>query len=95
MAAEVHNAGAEIPAEHLPHLYDRFYRSDRSKEPGRHAGLGLAIVKAIVEASGGAVSVTSDASGTTFVVRLPLDPTALPESPVRRQAIELPNAPTP
>jgi len=92
---EVRNAGARIPVEHLPHLFDRFYRSDRSKEPGRHAGLGLAIVKAIVEASGGTVSVTSDASDTTFVVRLPLDPSALLPSPTNRQAIELPNAPTP
>ena len=95
VAAEVYNAGAQIPSEHLPRLFDRFYRSDRSIEPGRHAGLGLAIVKAIVEASGGTVSVTSDASGTTFVVRLTVDPAAAPESPLSRQAAQLTDAPAP
>jgi len=91
----VHNTGAPIPAEHLPRLFDRFYRSDRSIEPGRHAGLGLAIVKAIVEASGGAVAVTSDPSGVTFVVRLPVDPAAASEPSTRGRAVQLPDAPTP
>ena len=76
IVAEVHNEGAPISPEHLPHLFDRFYRADRSVEPGRHAGLGLAIVRAIVEALGGTVTASSDASGTRFVVRLPIDPAA-------------------
>jgi two-component system OmpR family sensor kinase len=82
IVAEVYNEGSPIPPEHLPHLFDRFYRSDRFVEPGRHAGLGLAIVKAIVEASGGTVSATSDASGTRFVVRLPLAPTGASQHPL-------------
>lgn len=74
VVAEIHNDGAPIPPAHLHHVFDRFYRADRSVEPGRHAGLGLAIVKAIIEASGGSVTATSDADGTRFVVRLPVDP---------------------
>ena len=82
IVAEVYDEGSPIPPERLPHLFDRFYRADRSVEPGRHAGLGLAIVKAIVEASGGTVSATSDASGTRFVVRLPLAPASDPQHPL-------------
>jgi two-component system OmpR family sensor kinase len=95
IVAAVHNTGASIPAEHLPRLFDRFYRSDRSIEPGRHAGLGLAIVKAIVEASDGTVEVASDASGVTFVVRLPVDPAAPSEPATSGRAVQLPNAPLP
>jgi two-component system OmpR family sensor kinase len=73
---EVFNEGPQIAGEALARLFDRFYRGDRSIEPGRHAGLGLPIVKAIVEASGGEVSVASDLGGTTFAVRLPLLATA-------------------
>lgn len=82
--AEVFNEGPPIPPEHLPHLFDRFYRADRSAEPGRHAGLGLAIVKAIVDASGGTVSAASDASGTRFLVRLPLAPQRASQVPLSR-----------
>jgi len=71
---EVLNEGPPIPADELPHLFDRFYRGRRATEPGRHAGLGLAIVKGIVAASGGSVSAASDPSGTRFVVRLPAHP---------------------
>ena len=77
IVAEVHNEGSPIPAEHLAHLFDRFYRADRSVEPGRHAGLGLAIAKAIVEASGGTIAVDSDDAGTRFTVRLPVDPASI------------------
>jgi len=52
-------------------------------------------VKAIVEASGGAVAVTSDPSGVTFVVRLPVDPAAASEPSTRGRAVQLPDAPTP
>jgi len=82
VVAEVYNEGLPIPPEDLARLFDRFYRADRSVEPGRHAGLGLAIVKAIVEASGGTVSAASDASGTRFVVRLPLAPTGASQHPL-------------
>ena len=71
---EVADTGAGIAAEHLPRLFDRFYRVDkaRSRELGG-AGLGLAIVKALVETHGGQVEVTSQLGhGSRFVVRLPL-----------------------
>ena len=94
VVAEIYNEGPAIPAEHLPHLFDRFYRADRSVEPGRHAGLGLAIVKAIIEASGGTVSVSSDATGTRFVVSMPDDPTAVSQHPLSRGTASLQEAPT-
>lgn len=67
------NPGPEIPAQHLPRLFDRFYRIDAARQRnGEGAGLGLAIVKSIVEAHGGTVGVTSAAGQTCFSVRLPL-----------------------
>jgi two-component system heavy metal sensor histidine kinase CusS len=68
----VANPGAEIPAQHLPRLFDRFYRIDPSRQrKGDGAGLGLAIVKSIVEAHGGSISATSDVGKTTFLITLP------------------------
>lgn len=67
------NTGPAIPPEHLPHLFERFYRSDsaRSREAGGY-GLGLAIAKSIVDAHGGKITVESDsASGTKFMVIFP------------------------
>ena len=66
----VHNTGPAIPAEHLPHLFERFYRSDaaRDRESGGY-GLGLAIAQSIVEGHSGKISVTSAPQlGTTFTV---------------------------
>jgi len=64
----VENPGAEIPPEHLPRLFDRFYRVDPSRQRGGEegAGLGLAIVKSIVKAHGGNVRVTSAGGCTRF-----------------------------
>jgi two-component system, OmpR family, sensor kinase len=70
----VADTGPGIPAEHLPRIWDRFYRVDkaRSRTLGG-TGLGLAIVKYIAEAHGGNASVVSEpARGTTFTVVLPL-----------------------
>lgn len=70
---EVADGGPGIPAEHLPHLFRRFYRVDkaRSRETGG-AGLGLAICKSFVEAHEGKIEVASEAGkGTTFTVTLP------------------------
>ena len=70
---EVWNDGPPIDPEDLPHLFERFYRSDksRSRSTGR-AGLGLAIAKAIVEAHGGTITVESEPDrGTRFVLTLP------------------------
>jgi signal transduction histidine kinase len=72
VAIEVRDTGAGIAAEHLPHLFDRFYRVDpaRSRAAGG-AGLGLAICRWIAEAHGGTIAVESDpGKGSTFTVRL-------------------------
>lgn len=70
---DVTDTGIGIPEEHLPRLFERFYRVDkaRSKEGGG-TGLGLSIVKHIVEAHGGSIQVNSAQNrGTTFSVILP------------------------
>ena len=69
----VRDSGPGIPFEHLPRLFERFYRVDRarSRETGG-TGLGLAIVKHIVLNHGGAVRVESELHhGSTFYFRLP------------------------
>jgi len=71
----VSDNGPGIAAEHLPHIFDRFYRADaaRTSSQGR-AGLGLAICKAIVEAHGGTIGGASQpGGGATFTVRLPAE----------------------
>lgn len=68
----VSDSGIGIPAEHLPHVFDRFYKADRSRSQSG-SGLGLSIVKAIVERHGGAVSVRSTPNvETVFEVSLPI-----------------------
>jgi two-component system heavy metal sensor histidine kinase CusS len=68
----VENPGAQIPAEHLPRLFDRFYRVDPTRRrQGEGAGLGLAIVKSIVAAHGGTIGVTSSEQKTGLVIALP------------------------
>jgi heavy metal sensor kinase len=69
----VSDTGVGIPSEHIPHIFERFYRIDpaRSREAGG-TGLGLAICRAIVEAHGGTIELESAlGSGTKVVVNLP------------------------
>lgn len=62
----VRDTGIGIDAEHLPHVFERFYKADRARHDGG-TGLGLAIVKHIVQAHGGDVNVTSRiGEGSTF-----------------------------
>jgi heavy metal sensor kinase len=72
----VEDTGEGIPAEHLPHIFDRFYRVRGAGEPAspeKGLGLGLSFVAWIVRAHGGTVDVQSEpAKGTNFTVRLPL-----------------------
>ena len=71
----IHNDGEPIPEADLPHLFDRFYRSDKARtSEGASAsfGLGLSIAKATVEAHNGEISVKSGEGGTTFIVKIPL-----------------------
>lgn len=66
------DTGIGIPAQHLPFVFQRFYRGEVSRT-GPGSGLGLALAKHIVEAHGGAVTAESDgATGTTLRVTLPL-----------------------
>ena len=79
-AFAVNNTGAVISPEDLPHLFDRFYRTDAARTAGDGGdgtatghGLGLAIAKGIAESHGGTLAAESDAvHGTTFTARLPL-----------------------
>ncbi|MBP7687747.1 MAG: two-component sensor histidine kinase, partial [Thermoflexales bacterium] len=70
----IEDTGPGIAAEHLPHVFERFYRVDaaRSREQGG-SGLGLAIAHSIVTAHTGSLEVNSELGrGTTFTVTLPL-----------------------
>jgi signal transduction histidine kinase len=70
----VRDTGIGIAPEHLPHLFERFYRVDaaRTHTEGSNSGLGLSIVDWVVKAHGGSVSVESQVGlGSTFTVMLP------------------------
>lgn len=72
----ISDTGNGIPAENIPHLFERFYRADRSRTRGKEGstGLGLAITHAIVKAHGGSIEVESELDvGTTFTIRIPSD----------------------
>ena len=68
--------GIGIDAADLPHVFDRFYRTDQARDRRiGGSGLGLAIARAIIEAHGGTIAVKSDGlgQGATVTIRLPLD----------------------
>ena len=71
-AVDGERPGRGIPAEHLPHVFDRFYKADAGRAGGDGgSGLGLSIVKAIVERHGGTIGVSSVPGRTEFTVELP------------------------
>ncbi len=71
----VSDTGSGITPEDLPHIFDRFYHTEKTINPDRgRTGLGLAIVKAIIEMHGGIVEAHSEGKGrgTTISVLLPM-----------------------
>lgn len=73
VTVRVINYGKVIPANELPLVFEKFYRVEQSRSSSTGGtGLGLAIAKNIAELHGGTISVTSDLSGTAFIVTLPL-----------------------
>jgi two-component system, sensor histidine kinase and response regulator len=76
VAVEIRDTGIGISAEHLPLIFDQFYRVHRTEETrAKGSGLGLAIVKKIVDAHRGRVEVSSELGlGTVFTVRIPKAP---------------------
>ncbi len=82
IALQVRDTGQGISADALPHIFDRFYRSDASRQRNADgtvsSGLGLAIAHALVQAHGGHIRVesctTAPKTGTTFTIQLPANP---------------------
>ncbi|WP_249529838.1 sensor histidine kinase [Paenibacillus brevis] len=73
VVTEVINYGEAIPEADLPHLFNRFYRVEKSRAGHTGgSGIGLAIAKNIVELHGGSISADSDVYRTVFTVRLPM-----------------------
>jgi len=71
IAIDITNYGQPIPSTDLPHIFERFYRVEKSRSTYTGgSGLGLAIAKSIVEIHSGTIEVYSDAEKTTFTVKL-------------------------
>jgi signal transduction histidine kinase len=70
----ISDTGIGIPEEHLPHIFERFYRVDKARSRAEGGvGLGLAISQYITESHGGKIEVESQVEkGTTFYVSIPL-----------------------
>jgi histidine kinase len=71
----VRDSGIGIPSEHLPHIFNRFYRADksRSRRAGGGSGIGLTIARALIEAQGGRIWAESagEGQGSTFSFTIP------------------------
>jgi two-component system heavy metal sensor histidine kinase CusS len=75
MVIAVSDDGDGIAAEHLPFLFERFYRADAARSSADSTGLGLAVVRSIVELHGGSVDVDSTVGqGSSFTLRFPANP---------------------
>jgi two-component system heavy metal sensor histidine kinase CusS len=81
VAITISDDGAGIAAEHLPFLFDRFYRVDEARSAADSTGLGLAVVRSIAELHGGQVSVVSEpGTGSAFTLRFPIQPALIHEN---------------
>ena len=80
---EVQDTGPGIAPDHLPHIFDRFYRGDPSRaRASGNTGLGLAIVRSIVEAHGGTITAqATPGAGAHFTILLPAAPPDDPPAP--------------
>jgi signal transduction histidine kinase/ligand-binding sensor domain-containing protein/CheY-like chemotaxis protein len=80
----VSDSGPGIPAEHLPHIFDRFYQVDETNtraQPG--TGIGLALARELAELHGGTIEVASEpGGGATFTVTIPVGDTTSNEAPL-------------
>ena len=100
VTVSVTDFGIGIPAEHIPHIFERFYRVNKSRSRSLGGtGLGLAIVKHLVQLHGGSISVVSrPGQGTTFSFTLPSLPPPADSPSIHRKflnGIENSPAPTP
>jgi len=75
---EVKDSGSGISADDLPHIFDRFYRGDESRQEGG-SGLGLAIARSLIELQGGTLTAHSDGpgNGSLFTVHIAVAPDAM------------------
>ena len=73
---KVQDNGPGIDPEDLPHIFERFYRGDKSRQrDGAGSGLGLAIAKSLTEAQGGTIRAESHLGhGTTILLQIPKSP---------------------
>ncbi|MFI6703732.1 sensor histidine kinase [Streptomyces sp. NPDC050509] len=90
VAVEVSDTGTGIPAADVPHVFDRFWRAEKSRNRSTGgSGLGLAIVLKLAEAHGGTASVVStEGEGSVFTLRLPAAPAA-PAAPEAAGAVHV------
>ena len=66
------DTGEGIAAEHLPHIFERFYRADTARDRAHGgAGIGLTIARALITAHGGTLTAASDGTGARFTITLP------------------------
>ncbi len=83
----VRDSGPGIPADDLPHVFDRFYQVDESSPTQPGTGIGLALVKEVVDLHGGTLAVVSEEGfGSTFTLTLPLGRTHLAPEQVAQDA---------
>jgi signal transduction histidine kinase len=89
----VADSGPGIEQDNLPHLFDRFYRSDQSRNRSSGgSGLGLAIARHLVEAHGGTIEAKSQKNeGSVFTFTLPINPVKSDQSPTEVSLIKVSN----